>query len=131
MWVTRIALHHLKLVYVVVADKLLSYPLGRSRVVYIGTTKNGVSRVAQSAAYRTDTVLRLRGVTTFSVRVVTCRARRRVKTWRKLERALLLTFREVYGAVPICNTQGKGMRWGDECDYFAYSRLVSILDDLR
>jgi hypothetical protein len=131
MWVTRIALHHQKLVYVIVADKLLGYPSGCSRIVYIGTTKNGVSRVAQSAAYRTDSVLRLRGVTTFAVRVVTCRPRKKVKTWRKLERALLLTFREEYGAVPICNTQGKKMHWRDECDYFAYGRLVNILDELR
>ena len=54
-----------------------------------------------------------------------------MKTWRKLERGLLLTFREEYGAVPRCNTQGKGMSWSDECDYFSYARLVRLLDELR
>jgi hypothetical protein len=131
MWVTRVALHHSKLVYVIVADSMLKYPNGRSRVAYVGTTQNGVSRMAESAAFRTDQVLGLRGVNTFHVRVITCRAVQHVKTWTKLERALLLTFREEYGSVPYCNSHGKGMAWKDELDYFSYPRLVRLLDEIR
>jgi predicted GIY-YIG superfamily endonuclease len=128
--VTRVAVSHRKLVYVIVADKKLSYPRGRSRIVYIGTTKNGVNRVAQSAAYRAEKVLNLHGVEEFAVRIVACRPRQRVKTWKKLERALLLAFREIYGEVPKRNTQGKKMSWRDETEYFAKPRLLRILGDL-
>src|SRR5207247_9671411 len=41
---------HKKLVYVILTDRKYRYPKGRSRVVYVGTTKNGFDRVAQSAA---------------------------------------------------------------------------------
>lgn len=130
MTVTRVVVGEDKLVYVIVADKKIQYQKGRSRIVYIGTTKNGVTRVAQSAAQRTDAVLGLRGVESFEVRIVTCRPRQRVKTWIKLERALLLAFRERYGEVPSCNTQGKGISEADEFDYFTKSRLNRILEEL-
>ena len=54
MIVGRIAIPDLKLVYAICADESLPYQLGRSPQVYIGATKNGVSRIAQSAAYRAD-----------------------------------------------------------------------------
>lgn len=95
--------------YVLVQDKKFSYPSGRSRVVYIGTTKSGANRVAQSAAYWAETILRGHGVRHFEARIITCRPRQRVKTWVKLERALLLVFKEIYGDVPKCNTQGKNI----------------------
>lgn len=90
-----------------------------------------VSRVAQSAAFRTDQVLTLRGVNTFHVRIITCRPRQNVETWKKLERALLLAFRDTNGSVPLCNSHGRGMAWRDERDYFRFDRLVSLLDELR
>lgn len=130
MNVTRVSVRHDKLVYVIVADKKFQYPRGRSRVAYIGTTKNGVSRVAQSAAYRSDEILRKRGVQEFHVRIVACRPRQRVKTWRKLERALLIVFRETYGKVPLCNSYGRAMTLGDELEYFSRARLKRILEDL-
>jgi hypothetical protein len=34
---------HIKLVYVILIDKKYEYEKGRSRIVYIGTTKNGFS----------------------------------------------------------------------------------------
>jgi len=128
--VTRVAAGKDKLVYVIVADKKIDYPNGRTKVVYIGTTRNGVARVAQSAANWTDAVLSLHGVESFTVRIITCRPRQRVKTWIKLERALLLAFREHYGEVPKCNTQGKGISETDEFEYFTKSRLGRILEDL-
>jgi len=131
MWAHRVAIGNLRLVYVITTDKLLEYPDGRSRVAYIGTTKNGAARVSQSAAYWADWLFRQRGIYEFWVRIVTCTPRRRVKSWRKLERALILMFRATYGAVPICNTQGKNTTWTDEKDYFSETRLKTILDELR
>lgn len=130
MRVTRVAVGKAKLVYVVVADKKLKYPSGRSRIAYIGTTKNGVSRVAQSAAHRTDQILSKRGVQSFSVHLVTCRPRQKVKTWIKLERAFLLAFREEFGSVPTCNSHGKGIMEVDEFAYFARARIKRVIEDL-
>src|ERR1035441_5258254 len=100
---TRVSVGRSKLVYLLVADKRLKYEKGKSRIAYIGTTKKGVARIAQSVAARADDILSLHGVRTFHVGVVTCNPRRHVKTWCKLERALLLQFREVFGEVPKCN----------------------------
>ena len=46
----------------------------------------------------------------------------------KLERGLLLTFREKFGDIPIGNTQGKKMKPIDEMDFFTRRRsaLFSI-----
>lgn len=130
MRVSRVAVGHAKLVYVVVADKKLNYPKGRSRIAYFGTTKNGVSRVAQSAAYRTDEIFRKRGVRSFTVHLVTCRPRQRVKMWVKLERAFLLAFRDQFGAVPACNSHGKGITGLDEFEYFARTKIDRLIADL-
>jgi hypothetical protein len=59
---------------------------------------------------------------------VSCKARHRVKTWRKLERGLILLFRETYGDVPIGNTQGKKMKWTNELVFFTRTRLVAVLN---
>lgn len=131
MDVSRVSIGNEKLVYLLLADRKIAYPKGRSSVVYIGTTKNGIGRVASSVAYRAPDVLAIRGVESFSVRIVTCRGRQRVKTWMKLERALLLTFRDLYGDVPHCNSHGRKMRRTDEDKYFSPSRLKRILDDLE
>jgi hypothetical protein len=118
------------MVYVLVADKRLKYPGGKSRIAYVGTTRKGLSRVARSVAVRADRILGLAGVRSFSARIVTCRPRQRVRTWRKLERALLLTFREVFGAPPRCNVHGKRMKWADEREYFRSKRLVDLIEEL-
>jgi len=82
-------------------------------------------------ASRASDILRIRGVRTFHARIVTCQPRRHVRTWRKLERALLLAFKEHYGEVPWCNTHGKRMRERDEFDYFSRARVLSIVKELR
>lgn len=123
-------LGNLKLVYVLVADKRLQYPNGKSRIAYIGTTKKGVARIAQSVASRADAILQLSGVRTFRARVLTCRPRQRVKMWHKLERALLITFREQFGEVPRCNSHGKKMKQAGEFDLFARARIREVLADL-
>lgn len=130
MRVTRVSIAGERLCYVIVADKLQTYKKGRSAIVYIGTTTRGVGRLASSAAHRAPEVLGLRGVRSFTVRVVTCRSRQRVRTWSKLERALLLAFKEKYGEVPHCNSHGKGMKPHDEFEYFQKARLMRVLEDL-
>ena len=130
MSVTRVSLRGAKLVYVIVADKKLNYAGGRSRVAYIGTTKKGITRISQSVAARAEAVLGLHGVEEFEVRVVTCRPRQRVKSWLKLERALLLCFREKFCEVPKCNSHGKRIREAGEFTLFSKARIKRILDDL-
>lgn len=127
----RVALEHERLVYVICADRKLRYINGQfSQIAYIGTTKNGVSRVASSAAHRSWDVLWSHGVQSLDVRIVTCRPRQGFKSWLKLERALILAFREKFGEPPMCNVQGRRMKLGDEFDRFAFSRLNAIIDTL-
>ena len=127
---TRVSVGRSKLVYLLVADKKLKYKLGKSRIAYIGTTKKGVARIAQSVAARAEDILSLHGVRTFHARIVTCRPRQRVATWKKLERALLLSFRDRFGEVPKCNSQGAKMKRTDELNYFARARLANVIDEL-
>lgn len=127
---SRVVLGNLKLVYVLVTDKPLKYPTGKSRIAYIGTTRNGVARIAQSVAARSDSILRLAGVTMFQARVVTCRPRQNVKMWHKLERALLIAFRDAYGAVPMCNSKGSKLKETNEFTLLARSRVNAVLADL-
>lgn len=128
--VDRITTGNLKLAYIICADRKIKYSNGRSRIVYIGTTKNGVNRVAQSAAKRSDAVFGLHGVNSFKVHIVTCTPRRNVKSWHKLERALLLTFKERFGRVPHCNSHGKKTKWRNEEDLFRKKRLRNVIEDL-
>lgn len=126
----RVFIGSQKLVYVLISDKRLEYISGKSRIAYIGTTKNGTTRIAHSVALRAYRILSLRGVRSFHARIVTCRPRRNVKTWCKLERALLLRFREIFGEVPKCNTHGKRMKVTDEFDYFNRRGVKSVIDEL-
>lgn len=119
-----------KLAYVLVADKKLKYKTGRSRIVYIGTTKNGKGRVAQSVATRAEKILAMHGVKEFDARIVTCTAKQNVRTWRKLEMALIIAFRERYGEIPKCNDKGKAKEATDHFDYFSKRRLKTVLEDL-
>jgi hypothetical protein len=128
--VTRVSIRDARLCYVIVADKRQRYKKGRSGIVYIGTTTKGVGRLASSAAQRASEVLGLRGVRSFTVRVVSCKARQGVRTWSKLERALLLVFKEKHGQVPHCNSHGKGMKPRDEFEYFHKARLLRVLEEL-
>ena len=60
--------------------------------------------------------------------VVVSAAVQGLKTWRLLERALLLRFRERFGEPPKGNTQGKKMKWKDELIYLTYEKLDKVLD---
>jgi hypothetical protein len=126
----RVILRDEKLVYVLVANKKLQYAKGWSFIAYIGTTKNGGSRIAQSVAGRAKRILGLHGVTEFEARTVSCKARQRVKMWHKLERAMILSFKELFGEIPECNVQGKNFVDTDEFRYFTRARIKRILEDL-
>lgn len=130
MTVTRLGVQADRLVYAIVVEKPVVYPWGKSRVAYIGTTKKGIKRIAQSAAQHAPVVLNLHGVRQFEVRVMTCTPRQGVKAWHKLERALLLVFRQTFGEVPIGNSQGSKIREVDEFAYFQRSRIERVLKDL-
>lgn len=126
---TRVVVGKKKLVYILIADKRFKYENAKSRIAYIGTTKKGVARIAQSAAGRAEAIFQ-RGVRTFHARIVTCNPRQKVKTWIKLERALLLCFRDRFGEVPRCNSHGKRMKETDEFAYFSKTAINNVLDEL-
>lgn len=127
----RVKLGGEKFVYVIQAKRKFHYANGSSRVVYIGTTSQGLSRLAQSAAAKAAPLLSAHGVTTFDVRVITCRPRQHVETWRVLERDLLLAFKDLYYAPPHFNVQGKRMRVRTtDFRLFNKSRLQTILRQL-
>lgn len=127
---TRVSIGKLKLVYVLVADKRISYGKYKSRVVYIGTTKNGAARIAGSVAARAEVIPGLRGVRKFHARIVTCAPRQHVKTWRLLERALILEFKALHGCIPTCNTHGARFKERNEFKVFSRKRIRGILEDL-
>lgn len=126
--VSRPALKAKELVYIAVANKPIKYSNGKSRIVYIGTTAAGVDRIAVSAANKAGMLLGHHGITSLEFFVVTSSSKSGTKTWRKLERGLLLAFKDVYGEPPTCNTAGKRMKWTDETDYFSNYRLTSIIE---
>jgi hypothetical protein len=116
MTVYRRALKHRKLVYVLAARKSLKYKDGRSRILYIGTTKKGISRIASSVAHRSKKILNQRGVRELDVHIVSCEGRSGLKSWGLLERALVAHFRARYFEVPLCNTQLKNRRSTEHLD---------------
>lgn len=130
MEATRVSIGKSKLVYVLIADKRLQYEWGKSRIAYIGTTKKGTARIAQSVAARAEDILSIRGVRSFHARVITCRPRKNVKTWHYLERALLIKFKEIYGEVPWCNSQGHRMKRAKEFKYFSDHGVELIIEEL-
>lgn len=125
--ITRAAVKSEKLVYVAVANRSLPYEYGRSRIAYIGTTRHGAHRMAASAANKAKEMLDLHGVKELCFFTVTCKSRQNVRSWAKLERALLLVFREKFGEIPECNTQGSRMKWTDELTYFTRQRLEAVI----
>jgi hypothetical protein len=127
---TRVSIGKQKLAYLLIADKKLRYPKGKSRIAYIGTTEKGVARIAQSAAGRAEDILSLHGVREFHARVVTCPPRQSVRTWLKLERALLIEFKRMFGDIPHCNSHGIRMKATAEFVYFGKAGVRSVIEEL-
>lgn len=76
-------------------NKFHKYKNGRSRIVYIGTTKKGASRPAASAVNKASQAFgKLHGVKTIEVHIATCPPRKAMQTWKYLEASLLDAFRK-------------------------------------
>ena len=127
--ISREALHEERLVYLAVANRRINYKYGRSKIVYIGTTRKGAQTIAQSAAKQAKELLGIHGVRELNFFVVACGPRQGLKTWKKLERALIILFRERTGEVPKGNKQGPGFSWTDELSLFSRRKLEKILED--
>jgi len=131
MTVTRLGVRTNCLVYALVADRKVKYPDGRSGIAYIGTTSRGINRFARSVAIQSDDILGLHGVQSFRVAIVTYTIRPGVRRpWHKLERALLLSFRERYGQVPVLNRTGMRMKETNEFEYFSRRHMERILEEI-
>jgi hypothetical protein len=93
-----------KMVYILAANKSHKYKNGRSRILYIGTTKKGADRPAASAVNKaSEAFYELRGVRTIDVHIVTCSPRKAMQTWKRLESSLLNVFRNRYFQLPKYN----------------------------
>ena len=93
-----------KMVYILAGNKFHKYRNGRSRILYIGTTKKGADRPAASAVNKaSEAFYNLRGVRTIDVHIVTCAPRKAMQTWKRLESALLDVFRNTYFQLPRYN----------------------------
>jgi len=128
--ITRSALQNEKLAYVALANRKLKYRHGRSRIAYIGSTRKGADRIASSAAWKSKALLGGYGIKQLDIHVVTCGGVPGMETWRKLERALIIRFREKFGQAPKGNESGKNSRWGRERKYFSDTRLDKVIDGL-
>jgi len=118
-----------KLVYVASANRRVKYGNGlKSRVVYIGTTERGVVRIAESAAKKTTELLTTHGLKALHFHVVKCKGTQSVAMWEKLESALLMEFREMYGTLPIGNHKiSKTYTWDSIERSFVRSALRDTL----
>lgn len=114
-----------KMVYILAANNARRYRNGRSRILYIGTTKKGANRPAASAVNKaSEAFYKLRGVKTIHVHIVTCAPRKAMQTWKRLESALLDAFRNRYFQLPTYNKVRPTTREG----LFSTKALTSIID---
>ena len=127
MTITREAIAGNKLVYIATANKTVKYQNGKSRIVYIGQTERGVKRIAESAAERAPNLLRDHGIKNLTFYAIKCTPIQKVKTWKKLEIALLVTFREMYGEIPKLNKTHEKTPSHSKPDYFTEERLRKII----
>ena len=117
-----------KLVYLLLAPKPQKYLRGKSRIVYVGTTEKGISRIASSVATRSEAIFSRRGIRTIEVQVVWSAPLRGIRSWRLLERAILAEFLSFYGALPDCNRQGKHYKWDPKVSrYFKRNAVTNLL----
>ncbi len=116
-----------RIVYLLEVNKSHRYPRGRSRIVYIGTSRNGASRVAQSLVFKGKPYLEDHGIRELKAYVITVPGKRKVKMWKELESALLLGFVREYGAKPDANKQVPRGKAETIFKYFREKEIVAIL----
>jgi hypothetical protein len=118
-----------KMVYALLANKGHKYKNGRSRIIYIGTTRQGAGRPAASAVDKaSEAFFNLHGVKKIEVHIVTCSARKAMRTWLHLETALLHTFRNLYFELPLFNKQGGGK---PQDGLFRRSKLENVIQQFE
>jgi hypothetical protein len=129
MEVHRSKLWGRKMVYVVLVDRPYKYIGGRSRVVYIGTTKKGEGRPASNAAKKSlEAFDKIHGVKSTHVIILVTQKRQSVETWAVLESALLIVFKSLYGQLPKFNKRlERFRRIEDVQEYFQVKRLWRVL----
>jgi len=129
MTLSRSAIGNERLVYLLAANKLVRYPRGRSRIVYVGTTKRGVRRVAASVAGRAEALFERRGIRGVNAHLLTyTKGSGAHALWLKLERAVLFMFKFEYGTIPVLNKMGKNFWPGTE---FAHFNKKALLKRIR
>jgi hypothetical protein len=118
-----------RMVYILAANKSYKYKSGeRSHIIYIGTTGKGAHRPATSAVDKASEAFKdLRGVKEIRVHIASCRGRKAMRTWEKLESALLATFRQLHFDLPIYNKKkGADKRVGD-IRHFRHKALEKVI----
>ena len=102
------------------------------RVVYIGTSKNGATRVAQSSADKGKKYLEDHGIRTLSAYIIAVPGKSKVtKIWKKLEDAMILAFIREYGAKPDANRQVPRGKTELVFKYFSEQDILRILRTLE
>ncbi len=101
--VEREAIKADKLVYLAISNRPIKYKNSKSKIAYIGTTKNGIYRIASSAANKSE-LLWNHGIKSLTFHVLYCkRGRQSICAWKALEAGLLNAFREKYEELPKGN----------------------------
>lgn len=120
-----------RIVYMATANRSQRYPHGSSKIVYIGTTRNGIDRVAGSAAKQARKLLQGWGLRELTFHRLYCPRRQRLSTWKVLEAGLLSRFEAEYGGLPKGNTNHPSdsrVALAKKC--FRVQRLTSLIESL-
>jgi len=116
-----------RIVYLLVGKKPFKYKRGRSRIAYIGTSRQGAQRIANSAGYRADEVFSKRGSKQMEVFIASCAGIPGLKSWGYLERAFLALFYARYKSLPLCNKRGRYTFDEKLSGMFSYNALFGML----
>jgi hypothetical protein len=127
--VDRSSLWKNRLVYILVANKTFKYKSGkRTHILYIGTTGKGARRPATSAVAKAMSIFGdVRGVKQIGVYLLNSDSRPSVRTWQKLESALLAAFCQRYYELPMKNKKRGEYAHEEDIRYFRRENLVKIL----
>jgi len=119
-----------KIVYFIRGDKPIEYPWEhkRSCILYIGTTKRKGRRPFETMMARAPRLLRIRGMKSLDFVYVKAPPRKRVDITKKLEKAFLHQFREIFGSFPRENKRVGSL--GDAYDYVNLNRVKTIIKEL-
>lgn len=132
MSIMRDALESECMSYIILANRRMQYKNGGSKIIYIGQTMDGIRRVAESTASRTE-IFEQYDVREIKTYIISCEPRQRKEDmWgdaQNLERAMLKVFEDLYGEreTPKLNRQGAGPHAQDALNCFSETRIRQIL----